>query len=435
MHHRCVPATAAAAALFLAVSLAACSTGSEEAYGPPTPLTGAAEWGLTAPVATVTAVDGLTNWSENGITYVASVDPGTGALDVHHLRWDGTEAWQATVSPPTDAAAQDYTPRFSWDDALGVVAYWFTLSDPDARPSTLDSPVHWFTTATGEGGEIPFTPTVDGGRPLLVSTLIGVVEVVDTPDGTLDGVAVTYLQGDLTPTSVPFEEASASRNGTYGIDQMGGVLLVSDETVLIASGTVLTESLTRPWAVATHGRELLLAEGATSTVSRISQGALEPLGAPACSLTRREKVWGYDGTGGTIIGNLIVPAQGEAYCLDEVLAGTHLVPTSVLPSGHVLLKEVEPEEEASAAPTTPEAAEATGTASPEPTGDPTGDSAATQEHAFSVYSPGSGTVTALGERVRMTFRGGCAVLTEHHEAEGTTTYTLYRADTLDLGGL
>ena len=99
-----------------------------------------------------------------------------------------------------------------------------------------------------------------------------------------------------------------------------------------------------------------------------------------------------------------------------------------------LLEEVLPEDEASAS-TTPEAAEATGTASPEPTGDPTGDSAATQEHAFSVYSPGSGTVTALGERVRMTFRGGCAVLTEHHEAEGTTTYTFYRADTLDLGGL
>ena len=79
--------------------------------------------------------------------------------------------------------------------------------------------------------------------------------------------------------------------------------------------------------------------------------------------------------------------------------------------------------------------EATGTASPEPTGDPTGDSAATQEHAFSVYSPGSGTVTTLGERVRVTFRGGCAVLTEHHAAEETTTITLYRADTLDLGGL
>lgn len=435
MHHRCVPVTAAVAALFLAVSLTACSAGTHEADGPPTPLTGAAEWGLSNPIATVTAVDGLTNWSENGITYVASVDPGTGALDVHHLRWDGTEAWRATVTPPADAAAQDYSPRLSWDDALGVVAYWFTLSDPDARPSTLDSPVHWFATATGEGGEIPCTPTVDGGRPLLVSTLIGVIEVVDNPDGTLGGVTVTYLQGDLTPISVPFEEASASRDGTYGIDQMGGVLLVSEETALIASGTVLTESLSRPWAVATHGREILLAEGVTSTVSRISQGALEPLGAPACSLTRGERVWRHDGTGGTVIGNLIVPAQGEAYCLDEVLAGTHLVPMSVLPSGHVLLEEVEPEEEASAAPTTPEAAEATGTASPESTAEPTGDSAATQEYAFSLYSPGSGTVTTLGQRVWVTFRGGGAAVTEHHEAEGTTTITLYRADTLDLGGL
>lgn len=434
MHHRCVPATAAAAALFLAVSLAACSTGSDEADGPPTPLTGAAEWGLTAPVATVTAVDGLTNWSENGITYVASVDPGTGALDVHHLRWDGTEAWQATVSPPTDAAAQDYSPHLSWDDALGVVAYWFTLSDQDTGPSTLDSPVHWFATATGEGGEILFTPTVDGGRPRPDKTLIGIIEVVDDADGTVHGVSVTYLQEDLTPTTVTAQGAAANRYGTYSIHQLGGVLLFSDGTALIASGTVLTESLTRPWDVVTHGSEILLVEGATSTVSRISQGALEPLGAPACSLTRREKVWRYNMTGGTIIGNLIVPAQGEAYCLDKVLAGTNLVPTSVLPSGHVLLEEVLPEDEASAS-TTPEAAEATGTASPEPTGDPTGDSAATQEHAFSVYSPGSGTVTALGERVRMTFRGGCAVLTEHHEAEGTTTYTLYRADTLDLGGL
>ena len=63
------------------------------------------------------------------------------------------------------------------------MAYWFTLSDQDTGPSTLDSPVHWFATATGEGGEILFTPTVDGGRPRPDKALIGIIEVVDDADG------------------------------------------------------------------------------------------------------------------------------------------------------------------------------------------------------------------------------------------------------------
>ncbi len=48
------------------------------------------------------------------------------ALDVHHLLWDGTEGWKATVTPPQDVDASTLTPHISWDDGLGAVAFWYT---------------------------------------------------------------------------------------------------------------------------------------------------------------------------------------------------------------------------------------------------------------------------------------------------------------------
>lgn len=81
-------------------------------------------------------------------------------LTVRHRGWDGDGEWDATVAPPTSHEAAEWTPRMSYDDGLGVVAYWFTLSpSDDDSEEPLDSPVTWFETATGHSGTLSMTPS------------------------------------------------------------------------------------------------------------------------------------------------------------------------------------------------------------------------------------------------------------------------------------
>ena len=69
---------------------------------------------------------GLTNYDEHGLTYVEPRTDPAADLVVHHVHWDGTPGWDATVPVPTGEGT--YTPRMSYDDAAGVVAYWFTTA-------------------------------------------------------------------------------------------------------------------------------------------------------------------------------------------------------------------------------------------------------------------------------------------------------------------
>ncbi|SPT53896.1 Uncharacterised protein [Actinomyces bovis] len=419
------------------------------------PSSGPEEWGLRKPLAEVTGISRLTNWSDNGLTYVASVDPTTKALDVHHLRWDGTEAWKATVTPPQDADATTLTPRISWDDGLGAVAFWYSTDAATEKAALVSSPISWFDTKTGSGGEIVLSSTKTGTIFRNAETVIGGVEV-DPADSDGNLVSATYLGTGMSTAHASREELTAGHSGELEIFQKNGVLLSTlnsdSATILLTAGSELGE-LSMPFRILSQpGQAPLVVSAAPQTVSRLEGTSLKSIEAPECTLAREDGIHAQSSAQAALVGNLVVPSQGTAFCLDDVVQQTDMVPSEYLPDGKILLVSKDPV-----------GAPATAVATPGTTATPSGATPATpasqaslpapgtataptstastaqpqapgqaREHSYAVYDPASKTTTPLGQRIAIGVSADAVTVSAIDEAAGTVSVKVYQATDLDL---
>ena len=112
-------------------------------------------------------------------------------LSVHHVTWDGKETWKASVPVPSGADPASLSPMMSYDDALGVVSYWFTTDQVDREDSTLrlhpvSGKLHWFDTSTGKQGSDPFAE--DGNTYSAHTQLVGGLQI--GPGGGMSAVKI-----------------------------------------------------------------------------------------------------------------------------------------------------------------------------------------------------------------------------------------------------
>ncbi|QQM68009.1 hypothetical protein [Actinomyces weissii] len=465
--------------LLLCGALAACSGGARNGAGQesplaapapttnepaspsatPLPTSGPGEWGLAKPVAAVTGVDSLTNWSDNGLTYVATVDPGTKALDVRHLRWDGTEAWQATVTPPEEADPSALTPRISWDDGIGAVGYWYTTDSDTDKDAVVASPVTWFDTATGTSGQISLSSSKEGTVFKNASTMIGGVEV-DPADSDGNLVSATYLAEGMTVATASREDLTAGNSGDLQIFQKHGRLLSTlsgQASVTLLSGGTEVAELSTPFRVLSQpGQAPLVVTASPQAVSRLQGTELVPVEVPSCELAREDGIHAQASASAAVVGNLVLPAQGQPFCLDQVVGQTGMVPSEYLPDGRVLLvspSTVGTAPTAGATPASPSGTAPTagtgsaptagavpsGVASPSGTAPTAGAApsatsvpAQQREYEFAVYDPTSGQTTSLGARMAVGVSSTAVTTNIRDEAAGTVTVQVYRAADLDL---
>ena len=128
---------------------------------PPSDIEGLDKLGLSKATMSIKTAPGLSNYDEKGLTYVDPITDPAADLSVHHVTWDGKETWKASVPVPSGADPASLSPVMSFDDALGVVSYWFTTDQVDPKDSTLRlhpvvGKLHWFNTSTGQQGSDPF---------------------------------------------------------------------------------------------------------------------------------------------------------------------------------------------------------------------------------------------------------------------------------------
>lgn len=398
---------------------------------------------MDAPITTLTAAEGLVNYSLDGATYVSSIDPVTGVLDVRHVRWDGTEAWSTTVAPPTLHAKDAYTARMSYDDQLGVVAIWFTMGGIRYRPTSVDSPVVALSTSTGERLEIE--PLADGDLagqsfPVIIGSLLS------TDDGIHGGIdRVRFLGSDpevrelASGVRVPVEVGSIS-----AFQRAGHVIIAGDldpaadaaSWSVEVDGTIVATGLSGQWDVVAVDGVLYLVDHDHGTVSRVDGSTLHAIDTGACDL-RLDEVGAREVSLGAIIGDLVMPSGGEPFCVTDAVTGTNLVAATLLPGGDVLLMNPQSvgagSEAAGATASTglPAPSAASASSTPSETADA---EQAEPRYRMATYSPVTGAVTDLGVRPMISFYGDGVLRESADEDTNAVAIELYRAEDLNLTG-
>lgn len=312
---------------------------------PPSQIRGLGTLGLSKATMSVRVEPGLTNYDEHGLTYVEPRTDPAADLVVHHVHWDGTPGWDATVPVPSGEGT--YTPRMSYDDAAGVVAYWFTTDTWDAsdtgaghRPHTLSSPVHWFDVATGQG-EAVTVPTTEEQTASSHTTLVG-ARVLNAQGGftaasTLDLTHTLstargpelFRGNDVTTVQTDF-----SWHGNY----MTVTSTADDEaqrTLRMNTSAVLdADQDSRFWAVPERVLALVPGEGRLASVT---ETGAQDLDLGGCPVSFTQGATGGSGNGYAFVGQLLVRPDGTTQCLASQAAGPQEQVSGVLADGSVVL--------------------------------------------------------------------------------------------------
>lgn len=183
---------------------------------PPSDIEGLDKLGLSKATMSIKTAPGLSNYDEKGLTYVDPITDPAADLSVHHVTWDGKETWKASVPVPSGADPASLSPVMSFDDALGVVSYWFTTDQVDPKDSTLRlhpvvGKLHWFNTSTGQQGSDPFAE--DGNTYSSHSQLVGGLQLGN--DGGMSAVKVVDSSQALVSHSAQELGLSGGSRGEF----------------------------------------------------------------------------------------------------------------------------------------------------------------------------------------------------------------------------
>lgn len=194
-----VSALAASASLCLAVTGCSGTSGTSQAgssasasaspagpvgtVDPPSDIKGLDKLGLSKATMSIKTAPRLSNYDDKGLTYVDPITDPAADLSVHHVDWNGKETWKASVPVPSGTDPASLSPMMSYDDALGVVSYWFTTDQIDPEDSALrlhpvSGKLHWFDTSTGKQGSDPFAE--DGTTYSSHKQLVGGLQIGDS---------------------------------------------------------------------------------------------------------------------------------------------------------------------------------------------------------------------------------------------------------------
>ena len=365
MTHRSTPVIALAAALASALALTGCSTSGPDSarssatasasaesvvvgtIDPPAGIEGLEALGLSKATLSVETEPHLSNYSESGLTYVEPRTDPAADLVVHHVAWDGTEQWTGTVPVPAEGDPSLHTPVLSYDDSLGLVSYWFTTdtweeSDSSARSRThrLSSPVHWFDTATGQGGSEEITPD-QGLVPMSASTLVGAISVNEQ---TGQGSAVTWMDSAHTFQHRTFGELGGQDGQNVNIRPWQGSMVVMTKDSpdgtesLLVDGTEVVSDLGPEASVWVLPGHYLALDASSSRLLSITRAGAEPLDLQGCPVSLDGGLAGSSTNGYTYIGQYLISPDQSSSCQSEAIgSGTETI-NGVLSDGSLLIR-------------------------------------------------------------------------------------------------
>ena len=310
---------------------------------PPSDIEGLDKLGLSKATLSIKTAPRLSNYDDKGLTYVDPITDPAADLSVHHVTWDGKETWKASVPVPGGADPASLTPMMSYDDALGVVSYWFTTDKIDPEDTTLrlhpvSGKLHWFDTSTGQQGSDPFAE--EGNSYSAHKQLVGGLQMGN--NGGMSAVKIVDSSHTLvshTPQELGLTDGSRGEfyswkgqvriRGTQPADPADLLQLNTSKPIPDLSADA------RIWSTPTR---ILVLDQSDSRLQSVTDSGAQALDLKGCTIPPKSNLTVGSGDTYDHIGQLRIAQDGTTECLSKTIGNPSDTISTTLSDGSIIVR-------------------------------------------------------------------------------------------------
>ena len=354
-----VSALAASASLCLAVTGCSGTSGTSQAgssasasaspagpvgtVDPPSDIKGLDKLGLSKATMSIKTAPRLSNYDDKGLTYVDPITDPAADLSVHHVDWNGKETWKASVPVPSGTDPASLSPMMSYDDALGVVSYWFTTDQVDPKDSTLRlhpvvGKLHWFNTSTGQQGSDPFAE--DGNTYSSHSQLVGGLQLGN--DGGMSAVKVVDSSQALVSHSAQELGLSGGSRGEFyswkGQVRFRGTEPADPADLLKLNTSKPIPDLSADARIWTTPTRILVLDQSDSRLQSVTDSGAQVLDLKGCTIPPKSNLTVGSGDTYDHLGQLRIAQDGTTECLSKTIGNPADTISTTLSDGSIIVR-------------------------------------------------------------------------------------------------
>ena len=354
-----VSALAASASLCLAVTGCSGTSGTSQAgssasasaspagpvgtVDPPSDIKGLDKLGLSKATMSIKTAPRLSNYDDKGLTYVDPITDPAADLSVHHVDWNGKETWKASVPVPSGTDPASLSPMMSYDDALGVVSYWFTTDQIDPEDSALrlhpvSGKLHWFDTSTGKQGSDPFAE--DGTTYSSHKQLVGGLQIGDS--GGMSAVKIVDSSHALVSHSAQELGLSGGSRGEFyswkGQVRIRGAQPTDPADLLQLNTSKPIPDLSADARIWTTPTRILVLDQSDGRLQSVTDSGAQVLDLKGCTIPPKSNLAVGSGDTYDYIGQLRIAQDGTTECLSKTIGNPSDTISTTLSDGSIIVR-------------------------------------------------------------------------------------------------
>lgn len=310
---------------------------------PPSDIKGLDKLGLSKATMSIKTAPRLSNYDDKGLTYVDPITDPAADLSVHHVDWNGKETWKASVPVPSGTDPASLSPMMSYDDALGVVSYWFTTDQIDPEDSALrlhpvSGKLHWFDTSTGKQGSDPFAE--DGTTYSSHKQLVGGLQIGDS--GGMSAVKIVDSSHALVSHSAQELGLTGGSRAEFfswkGQVRIRGAQPTDPADLLQLNTSKPIPDLSADARIWTTPTRILVLDQSDSRLQSVTDSGAQVLDLKGCTIPPKSNLAVGSGDTYDYIGQLRIAQDGTTECLSKTIGNPSDTISTTLSDGSIIVR-------------------------------------------------------------------------------------------------
>lgn len=310
---------------------------------PPSDIKGLDKLGLSKATMSIKTAPRLSNYDDKGLTYVDPITDPAADLSVHHVDWNGKETWKASVPVPSGTDPASLSPMMSYDDALGVVSYWFTTDQIDPEDSALrlhpvSGKLHWFDTSTGKQGSDPFAE--DGTTYSSHKQLVGGLQIGDS--GGMSAVKIVDSSHALVSHSAQELGLTGGSRAEFfswkGQVRIRGAQPTDPADLLQLNTSKPIPDLSADARIWTTPTRILVLDQSDGRLQSVTDSGAQVLDLKGCTIPPKSNLAVGSGDAYDYIGQLRIAQDGTTECLSKTIGNPSDTISTTLSDGSIIVR-------------------------------------------------------------------------------------------------
>lgn len=310
---------------------------------PPSDIKGLDKLGLSKATMSIKTAPRLSNYDDKGLTYVDPITDPAADLSVHHVDWNGKETWKASVPVPSGTDPASLSPMMSYDDALGVVSYWFTTDQIDPEDSALrlhpvSGKLHWFDTSTGKQGSDPFAE--DGTTYSSHKQLVGGLQIGNS--GGMSAVKIVDSSHALVSHSAQELGLTGGSRAEFfswkGQVRIRGAQPTDPADLLQLNTSKPIPDLSADARIWTTPTRILVLDQSDGRLQSVTDSGAQVLDLKGCTIPPKSNLAVGSGDTYDYIGQLRIAQDGTTECLSKTIGNPSDTISTTLSDGSIIVR-------------------------------------------------------------------------------------------------